>query len=68
MFRQFSINLQTWLRRKDRRPLLLRGARQVGKTWLARALAREQGLDLVEVNFELRADAKEAFRNLEGMG
>jgi uncharacterized protein len=65
MFRQISIDLQTWLSRKDRRPLLMRGARQVGKTWLARALAREQGLDLVEVNFELRPDAKEAFRSLQ---
>jgi predicted AAA+ superfamily ATPase len=65
MFRQISIDLQCWLQRKDRRPLLLRGARQVGKTWLARALAREQGLDLVEVNFELRPDAKEAFRSLQ---
>jgi predicted AAA+ superfamily ATPase len=54
MFRQVSIELQNWLRRKDRRPLLVRGARQVGKTWLARDLARTQGLDLVEVNFELR--------------
>jgi len=62
MFRQISIDLQNWLGRKDRRPLLLRGARQVGKTWLARALARDQGLELVEVNFELRPDAKEAFR------
>ena len=49
MFRHISIDLQGWLLRKDRRPLLLRGARQVGKTRLARALAREQGLDLVEV-------------------
>jgi uncharacterized protein len=65
MFRQISIDLQAWLRRKDRRPLLLRGARQVGKTWLARELAREQGLDLVEVNFELRPEAKEAFRSLQ---
>lgn len=65
MFRRIFIDLQNWLRRKDRRPLLLRGARQVGKTWLARALAREQGLELVEVNFELRPDAKEAFRSLE---
>ena len=65
MFRQVSVDLQGWLRRKDRRPLLLRGARQVGKTWLARALAREQGVELVEVNFELRPDAKEAFRSLQ---
>lgn len=65
MFRRISNTLKAWLRRKDRRPLLLRGARQVGKTWLARAFAEEEGLDLVEVNFELRPDAKEAFRSFQ---
>lgn len=65
MFRRISIDLQGWLHRKDRRPLLLRGARQVGKTWLARNLAKQEELELVEVNFELRPDAKQAFRNLQ---
>ncbi len=65
MFRRISRDLVDWLYRKDRRPLLLRGARQVGKTWLARTLAREQGIEIVEVNFELRPDAKEAFRSLQ---
>jgi predicted AAA+ superfamily ATPase len=27
-------DLKTWRTRKDRKPLILRGARQVGKTWL----------------------------------
>ena len=65
MLRRISSDLKRWLHRKDRRPLLLRGARQVGKTWLARDLAGAEGLDLVEVNFELRPDAKEAFRKLQ---
>lgn len=44
--------LQAWLDDGRRKPLILRGARQVGKTWLVRALARERGLALLEVNFE----------------
>lgn len=44
--------LRRWLMARNRRPLVLRGARQVGKTWLVRELARSAGLDLVEVNFE----------------
>ncbi len=44
--------LRAWLGARPRKPLVLRGARQVGKTWLVRALAREAELDLVEVNFE----------------
>jgi len=31
---------------------VLRGARQVGKTWLVREIARRAGRDLVELNFE----------------
>ena len=36
----------------DRKPLLMRGARQVGKTTLVRMLAERLGLDLVELNME----------------
>lgn len=35
-----------------RKPLILRGARQVGKTWLVREAARHARLDLAEINFE----------------
>ncbi len=65
MKRQISSHLSGWIGRKDRRPLLLRGARQVGKTWLVRELARQESKLLIEVNFELRPDAKEAFRSLD---
>jgi predicted AAA+ superfamily ATPase len=44
--------LDRWLGASDRRPIVLRGARQVGKTWLVRDLARRAGRDLVEVNLE----------------
>lgn len=55
--------LQSWLGDDQRKPLILRGARQVGKTWLVRELARERGLALLEINFErdpLQARAFEA--------
>ena len=35
-----------------RKPLLLEGARQTGKTWLARELGHREFEELVEVNFE----------------
>lgn len=54
-----------WFVRTDRKPLIIRGARQVGKTWLVRELAQQRGLRLVEVNFELRPDAKAAFQSLQ---
>jgi uncharacterized protein len=45
--------LETWYRAgADRKPLLMRGARQVGKTTLVRMLAERLGLRLVELNME----------------
>jgi uncharacterized protein len=43
-----------WLNSPYRKPLVLRGARQVGKTWLVRHLAKSQGKKLVEINLEDR--------------
>jgi len=52
MKRLLSQQLSHWAEDPRRRALILRGARQVGKTWIIRELAREQGLDLLELNFE----------------
>jgi predicted AAA+ superfamily ATPase len=52
MKRIASVELSAWLESEGRKPLIIRGARQVGKTWLVRDLARTSGLDLVEINFE----------------
>jgi uncharacterized protein len=41
-----------WLASPKRRPLVLRGARQVGKTWLVRDAARRANRALVDLNFE----------------
>jgi predicted AAA+ superfamily ATPase len=45
-------DLERWLRSPDRKPLVLRGARQVRKTWVVRELAKRTGKDLLEINFE----------------
>jgi uncharacterized protein len=52
VLRAASVRLDHWLAQADRRPLVLRGARQVGKTWLVRDLAARTARDLVELNFE----------------
>ena len=44
--------LREWLTRKDRKPLIVRGARQVGKSTLVRNFADDMHLDLVELNLE----------------
>ena len=52
MQRASSLELSKWVESDGRKPLIVRGARQVGKTWLVRDLARASGLDLIEINFE----------------
>ena len=44
--------MNNWLGSADRKPLVIRGARQVGKTWLVRHLAEKTGMQLIELNFE----------------
>lgn len=56
MNRDRSLFLEKWLHSNPRKPLVIRGARQVGKTWLIRDLAHSQHLRLIELNFEKRPD------------
>ena len=61
MKRRAEDDLGGWLHGRGRKPLVLRGARQVGKTWLVRALAEAHDLDLIEINFEWDPSAKAIF-------
>jgi len=56
MIRFASEELDRWLKGTDRKPLVMRGARQVGKTWLVRDFAKQQGLQLIELNLEKYPD------------
>ena len=58
--RQFA-HLDRWLDTPGRKPLILRGARQVGKSTLVRLFAERRGRPLVEVNLERHADLGPAF-------
>lgn len=61
MKRDRSLFLVNWLNSNTRKPLVIRGARQVGKTWLIRELANTQKRHLIELNFERRPDLKSLF-------
>lgn len=52
MKRKYLPFLQKWLESQDRKPLVIRGARQVGKTWLIRSFAKQQNRRLIELNLE----------------
>lgn len=55
--------LDSWKDREDRRPLLIRGARQVGKSYAVRHWARNhfEKESFVELNFEERPQLKAIF-------
>lgn len=56
-------DLLQWFEQKDRKPLVIRGARQVGKTWLARALAQVKQKQLLEINFEYQPELTSLFES-----
>jgi len=44
--------IKEWANRRTRKPLIIRGARQVGKTTLVHMACKEMGLELIELNME----------------
>ncbi len=56
MYRHALTDLERWLHRARRKPLVIRGARQVGKTTLVRLFAEEHFEGLAELNFERRPE------------
>ncbi len=56
--------LSNWTNSTTRKPLLLRGARQVGKTHVVRQLAKAKFEQLVEINFEKQPNFASLFEDL----
>ena len=52
MKRTIYNKLVQWKQRTDKKPLIIKGARQVGKTYIIRQFAHDQYDDLIEINFE----------------
>ena len=55
-------NLVKWKKSLTKKPLILKGARQVGKTYLIRKFANEYYKDLIEINFERDQEFVELFK------
>jgi predicted AAA+ superfamily ATPase len=60
MYREYLGFLQDWKQRFTRKPLIIRGARQVGKTFLVEAFANEFDT-FIKINFEERFDYCQVF-------
>ena len=53
--------LVDWKDSSDRKPLILKGARQVGKTWLMQEFGRTYYNNIVYVNFDIEDEIKSIF-------
>ena len=62
MKRKLYNSLIEWKNDPDRKPLVLEGARQVGKTWLLKEFGQNEYQNLVYVNFHDDPEAQEIFR------
>ncbi|MFV0345042.1 MAG: ATP-binding protein [Bacteroidales bacterium] len=52
MYRDATKELENWKISKFRKPLILRGARKVGKTWILKEFGRSSYSKMIYVNFE----------------
>lgn len=52
MYREKIKELIEWKNSKDRMPLIIRGARQVGKTWIMKEFGKENYEKVAYINFD----------------
>lgn len=65
MKRTLEAELKLWKSREEHLPILLRGARQVGKSYLIEQFGKESFEDLAVADFENRPELKNAFSSRE---
>ena len=65
MIRDIVLDLVKWKNQKNRLPLLVRGARQVGKTYVIEQFGSEHFEQIVTINFELNPEMVRCFLSLE---
>ncbi len=64
MDRDILQDLLTWRNRKDRLPLLIRGARQVGKSFVIEQFGSKHFNNMLTINFEQQPEYKSCFSTL----
>lgn len=63
MRREIYSKLLNWKNKKDKKPLIVYGARQVGKTYIINKFAKENYKYIYSINFEFEKDASKLFSN-----
>lgn len=61
MYREQLIWMRTWAQRSPHKPLVIHGARQVGKSTLVRLFAEQEGFSLLVLNFERNPEHADLF-------
>lgn len=61
MYRLLIENLKKWKTKKNRKPLILKGARQVGKSWLLLEFGKTCFDDVLYINFENQPEMQDLF-------
>lgn len=61
MYRFAIERLYSWKESKRRKPLIIEGARQVGKTWLMKEFGSKAYADTVYINFDSNSRMAELF-------
>ncbi len=61
MYRKAIEKLYSWKESKRRKPLIIEGARQVGKTWLMKEFGRKAYENVVYINFDSNSRMAELF-------
>lgn len=65
LYRIAERHLEAWINKSNRKPLVLRGARQVGKSTLVREFARKRKKTLIEINLERNLFLDDIFKTLD---
>ena len=61
MYRYAIENLDKWKNSKNRKPLIIEGARQVGKTWIMKEFGKKSYKKTVYINFDSNVQMAELF-------
>ena len=65
MERTIFLELQKWNAAQERKPLLVRGARQVGKSWAIEQFGKRHFRETVTLNFDLHPKYSSCFHSLD---
>jgi len=65
MYREIYNTLNEWRLEATRKPLLFRGARQVGKTYIVEQFGKDNFSNIITINFERNTEYKNIFKTFD---